>query len=113
RRGVAGRHPGGPHLVHLGPRSDVGEPDVGFEQLALVGPAFREIAVDHREDFARLLGDAFAAGFVRGQAGEIDRIAVHHRLAHEGPGIVTLDGHTRTPLLWGVVVAAGAHASAR
>src|SRR5690349_15263904 len=39
-RRVAGRHPGVPHLVHLAPGADVGQPDVGREDLRLVGAGF-------------------------------------------------------------------------
>src|SRR6202030_2731224 len=53
-------------------------------------------------DLARLLGDALASGLVRGQPGEIDRVAVHHRLAHARPGIVTLDGHCHISVVTGI-----------
>ena len=95
-RGVAGRDPGVPHLVHLAPGRDVGQPDVGRQHLRLVGTGLGQELVDLVED---LLGLALHVGLgvVGGQAGEIDRVAMDHGAAHAGAGVDALDAHIVSP----------------
>src|ERR1700748_825967 len=57
------------------------------------------MTVDDRQDFLRLLGDAFAPGLVGDDAGEIDGVAVDDDLAHARSGIKTLNRHFSLPLL--------------
>ncbi|MBA7690450.1 hypothetical protein ES703_98977 [subsurface metagenome] len=51
------------------------------------------MAVDNRQDLLGLLGRALALGLVGDDAGQINRIAVHHHLAHAWTGFETLNAH--------------------
>ena len=78
RRGTAGcrgppRRPR-PCSSHRG--LDVGEPDVGGQELGLVGAGLRQQPVDQAEDVLGLLGDRLAARIARDLAREIDGVAM-------------------------------------
>src|SRR5690606_5253644 len=93
RRRVAGRDPGVPHLVHFIEGRDVGEPDVGGEQLRFVGARLGEQLVDGRQDVPGLLGDRGAARILRDLTGGEHHVAVDHALAHPRPDLEALNAH--------------------
>src|SRR5690606_10249565 len=81
-----GRDPGVPDRVHIVEAGHVGEPDVGGEELRLVGAGLRQQAVDAGEDLLRLLRDG-GHRVLRHLAGEVDGVAVDDGLAHAWSGL--------------------------
>src|SRR5215212_10174490 len=92
RRRRAGGDPGIPHFVHLAPGADVGQPDVGRQDLRLVRAGVLQELVDLVEDLLGLALDV-GLGVVGGEPGEIDRVAMDHRARHAGAGVDALDAH--------------------
>src|SRR5215208_876118 len=92
RRRRAGGDPGIPHLVHLAPGADVGQTDVGRQDLRLVRAGVLQELVDLVEDLLGLALDV-GLGVVGGEAGEIDRVAMDDRARHAGTGVDALDAH--------------------
>ena len=95
--GVAGRHPGVPHRVHLAEMAHVGEPDRRRQQLRVVGAGGGEQFVDLSQHLLGLLADIGRLG-VGHLSGQINRRAIGHRLAHPRPDLVPLDRHPGSPV---------------
>ncbi len=63
RAGCCLATPRHPLRVHFGEGGDVGEPDVGGEQLRLVRAGLGQQRIDDAENFGGLLADALPAAF--------------------------------------------------
>src|SRR5258705_12696062 len=100
RGGAALRNPSIPDLVHLVDRADVLQPDRSLQKLRLVGASLGQESVYGGQDFLRLRAHALARGLIRGQAGEIDGVAVDNDLAQSCPDIDAIDGQHSLPLDW-------------
>jgi hypothetical protein len=83
---ATGRHPSVPHFVQVVHGADVGEPDGGAEKLGLVSAGLRQIAIDDRQDFRPLLGDAVGKRFVAVNPARYTGVTVYIDLAHASAG---------------------------
>ena len=103
-----GRHvlridPGVPHFVEPAEIGEIGDPQIGRQDLRLVGADRSELGVDIVQDLLGLGLDV--AADLAALSGELDRIAVHDDSAHRrhlsavhhlsGSGLVPFDCHVR------------------
>src|SRR5215813_2974644 len=94
------RNPGIPDLVHLVDGANVLQPDRRLQELRLVRARLGKEPVDGGKNLLCLRAHTLARGLIRGQASEIDGVAVNDDLAQPRPDIDTIDGHKPLPLDW-------------
>ena len=82
RRGLTRHHPGVPYRVHLGEGLDIGQPDIGLDDVGLGGPGFRQRRINLLEYVLGLLGHRLSQGRIGREAGQIDLVAMNDGSAH-------------------------------